>query len=181
MVKWQGQWEENRHGAETRQYTPQAKKTNIQRYANMPKWRSTMLLHMRTGKIGLRQHLSASKVRGFDDPNCDRCPLRQQQDVAHILFACPAFDGLRKVFRSHLEDKDTGTTDLRLVLNKYATHATNFLVQTKLIDQFSRVSIDRAWGRERVREAPLSPPNSSQEHTQTGSSSGEDIVCGTTT
>ena len=95
---------------------------------------------MRTGKIGLRKFLHNANVLGYNTPTCQKCDLQRDQDVAHILFVCPAFADLRREFREKVGDS---TTDIRRVLNDplLARSAAHLIRSTGLINHFRLVQV----------------------------------------
>jgi hypothetical protein len=99
----------------------------------LPKPLSSIIVQMRTEKIGLKWFLSQWKMP--DITNTDYEYGRGNQTVRHVLLACPMFNDLRR------EVWNEGTTrlvriDLREILNisKLARKAANFMLQTRPLE-----------------------------------------------
>jgi hypothetical protein len=104
----------------------------------LPKPLSSIIVQMRTEKIGLKWFLSQWKVPDVTSADCE-CG-RGNQTVRHVLLACPMFNDLRR------EVWNEGTTrparmGLREILNtpKLARKAASFMIQTRLLGQFGAV------------------------------------------
>ncbi|RJE18498.1 hypothetical protein PHISCL_09164 [Aspergillus sclerotialis] len=109
--------------------------------------RSTIIVQMRTGKIGLRHHLYQ---RGVPDiPNRDCQCGRATQTVRHILLACPLFNDLREETLGRRSGGLGGEGSVKTILNtlKLAIQAAKFMLKTGLLGQFGAVcreEIDQA-------------------------------------
>jgi hypothetical protein len=98
-------------------------------YAGMEKAQSSLLIQMRTGKIGLNSYLH--KIKRADKPWCD-CK-EGNQTVAHILEECPLYRRQRhSIFNRYV------LRDVKLILSnpQTAVKAANFMLSTGLLDQF---------------------------------------------
>jgi hypothetical protein len=96
------------------------------------KRQSSLLVQMRTEKIGFRDFLYQRGVLGITDPQCICGEGRQT--VMHVLLRCRRFKDLRRQELSGIP----GQGDLRAILNerKAAMKAINFIEQTQILRQF---------------------------------------------
>lgn len=99
---------------------------------------SSLIVQMRTGKIGLRKFLYKQRVPGIEDRGCDLCG-RGEQTVHHILSMCRKFRVERKdTWRKDEKEHAWGniTTKSMLTSPKYAKKAAIFMKNTGLLGQF---------------------------------------------
>ncbi|RYP82468.1 hypothetical protein DL769_001661 [Monosporascus sp. CRB-8-3] len=90
-------------------------------YEGLSRAQSTMLLHCRTGYIGLRAYLHSIKVESIDS---DRCPCGTgRHTVEHLFFHCPNL----AAFQSEYSHK-VNHGDLRTLLTKDASVATQWAI-----------------------------------------------------
>lgn len=61
---------------------------------NLPKWISSLMVQMRTGKIGLKMFLYERNVSDIDDTEC-ACG-EGEETVRHVLAECSLFGELRR-------------------------------------------------------------------------------------
>lgn len=61
---------------------------------NLPKWISSLMVQMRTGKIGLKKFLYERNVSDIDDTEC-ACG-EGEETVSHVLAECSQFGELRR-------------------------------------------------------------------------------------
>jgi len=112
---------------------------------------SSLLVQLRTGKIGFNAFLYARKVPTVLSP---RCPCDTgAMTVRHVLLACPTWSVLRMRLLGELR-----TSDIRVLLNSTtgATAATSFILLTNLLDQFRLVA--------REAQADGARDNSTESH-----------------
>ena len=103
-------------------------------YKNVPKAVSSVIIQMRTGKIGLRACLYKWKVPEIDNAHCT-CD-RGDQTLKHVLLQCHRF---RKERRQTL--RSLQTNDISMILNDpdMVKKAAKFMIQTGLLGQFKAV------------------------------------------
>lgn len=109
---------------------------------------TSILIQLRTGKIGLRHYLSQIKVR--DSARCE-CNLGSQTP-RHVVLIYPLLQGTRKEMWHTLQEVPglrLGTLDNLLTERKAAGALTNFMVESGLLGQFREVD-QSALGTTRV-------------------------------
>ena len=107
-------------------------------HKELDKQLSSLVVQMRTGKIGLRRFLYERRVPGVEDKGCELCG-HGEQTVHHILSMCRKF---RAEIRSTWKEEEKGyawrkiTTKSMLTSPKYARKAAIFIKNTGLLGQF---------------------------------------------
>lgn len=92
--QWASEWTRGTTGRQLFQLTNTPTKKTLWLHKNQPKWRSSLITQMRTGKIGLNQFLFHRKVPGFDS---DACPCEEGPHTPqHLLISCDTHRGLRR-------------------------------------------------------------------------------------
>jgi hypothetical protein len=120
--EWEHSWATETRGRVCYRYTPKPTHKALSLHEKRSKRHSSLLIQMRTEKIGLRDFLS-------------HCVCGEgRQTVMHVLMGCRRFQDLRRQELSGIP----GQNDLRAILNerKAATKATNFMEQTQILGQF---------------------------------------------
>ena len=85
-AEWKNKWSKEIRGRELYKLEPEPKSNIVKLHAGLSKELSSLVIQMRTGKIGLRQFLFERKVPGIED---GRCECRQgNQTVKHVLLNC---------------------------------------------------------------------------------------------
>jgi ribonuclease HI len=113
-------------------YNPKPKHRVLRLHEKRSKRHSSLLIQMRTEKIGLRDFLYQ---RGVPDVTHPRYACGEgRETVMHVLMRCRRFKDLR---RQELSGTP-GRSDLRAILNEHkaATKAINFMEQTQILRQF---------------------------------------------
>ena len=87
---WAQEWEKSSHGAALRQWLPRLDRKSLQLYDSLTKAESTVLVQLRTGKIGFQAYLAAIGVSDSALCHCGRSP----QTIKHILMECQEYDAL---------------------------------------------------------------------------------------
>ncbi len=94
MKEWKDEWANERRGQELRRLEPAPRRGLIKLHRGLSKELSSLVVQMRTGKIGLREFLFGRKVPGIED---GRCECRQgNQTVKHIFLECRLFARQRR-------------------------------------------------------------------------------------
>jgi ribonuclease HI len=129
-VEWERVWEQETRGRALYRTIRRPTKDVLKLHRSIPKALSSIIVQLRTEKIGLKLFLYQRGVPGIDDGLC-AC-RRGLQSVKHVLLSCPHYAGLRK---SVLWKEEKKTTDLRTLLSTpaLAIKAAKFMAQTKLL------------------------------------------------
>lgn len=130
--EWEYSWNMETRGRVRYRYTPKPTHKVLRLHENRSKRNSSLLIQMRTEKIGLRDFLYQRGVPEVTDPQCICGEGRQT--VMHALTRCRRFNDLRRQELSGIP----GRGNLRAILNerKAATKAINFMEQTQILGQF---------------------------------------------
>ena len=133
-ARWEEEWRNERTGRSTHKLTPIPTSKLLNLYKNVPKAVSSVIIQMRTGKIGLRACLYKWKVPEIDNAHCT-CD-RGDQTLKHVLLQCHRF---RKERRQTL--RSLQTNDISMILNDpdMVKKAAKFMIQTGLLGQFKAV------------------------------------------
>jgi hypothetical protein len=121
--------------------TPIPTAKTLQLHSSLHKALSSIIIQMRTERIGLRKYLHQRKVPDITDDQCG-CG-HGSQTVKHILLACSLFNDLRTRTWTK-EDRIRARRDLREILSKpaLARRAAKFMISTGLLGQFGAVLTD---------------------------------------
>ncbi len=92
--KWGDEWRNETRGRAPFKLTPSLTGKVLHIHDKLPKWVSSLMIQMRTGKIGLRKFLHERKAPGVEDARCG-CK-RGEETVRHVLTECPRFKEMRK-------------------------------------------------------------------------------------
>jgi hypothetical protein len=129
---WENKWTSETRGRTSFRYTPKPTKKVLQLHNKLTKRQSTLLVGMRTKKIGTRQFLHKQRVPGIAD---DKCPCGEgRPTVLHILLQCRRHRQLRI---QELGDIP-GANNLQSMLGerKAAAKAVRFMEQTGTLGHF---------------------------------------------
>ena len=138
--EWTKDWREEKRGRGLFKITPKPTKRILKLHRGLKKWASSLLVQMRTQKIGLNSFLFGRRVSGFETPDCP-CG-RGLQDVRHVLWNCTRW---RRKRRALWKDEMTkpgwwfALTDLGVLLNNptLARKAVIFMADTGLLGQYN--------------------------------------------
>ena len=133
--KWKDRWERSKKGRAIALYHPQPTKKALQLYKGRTKPFCSILVQLRTGKIGLNAFLKRARV-----PNIEAlCECKEDEEtVEHFLLKCSRWreqrvllNGLKTV-KEALEERENSERVVR------------FTLATKRLEQFSRVDCELA-------------------------------------
>lgn len=135
-IKWRKRWIANKKGRVVANYRPYPTKQALSLYKDRTKAFSSILIGLRTGKIGLQGFLSNMRVPGYESPTCD-CG-EDTETVEHFLLKCPRWSQERGEVLPNLAGKS-----LRTILNSrmYSQKAVEFVMRTKRLEQFQAVNL----------------------------------------
>ena len=135
--QWKESWKDEEHGRELFHIEPTPRKAILGLHDGLTKELSSLAVHLRTKKIGLRQFLHRRKVPGYDSPRCG-CRVGDQT-VEHVLLHCSEHRELRRDLWTKEKNK-APWNELRLkhILTNPSSlkKAVNFIKETGLIGQF---------------------------------------------
>lgn len=131
---------------------------SLKYYKTLNRKQSTMLLHCRTGWIGLRSHLKRLNLEQSDRcPHCNKGP----HCVEHLFIHCKHKSlALPRKRLFH----EAGTRNLNTIVTKYPQLAANFAITNFSIEQFS---INRNWKNAVKRPCTESEPLPPQKKQRT--------------
>lgn len=110
--RWQATWRSESKGRVTYRYTAVPSKKVLELHEGLSKSQSSILVQLRTEKIGLRDFLFH---RGVPDISSPACICHEgRQTVRHILLACRRLRDRRGQEFGH----ESAATDLRTILTK---------------------------------------------------------------
>jgi hypothetical protein len=132
--EWEREWQIETRGRTTYTLTPTPTRDILQLHTSAHNALSSVIIQMRTGKIGLRQFLFDRKVPEIPNPQYE-CG-RGNQSVPHILLACEEFKDLRREIWEGSNGRRT-RMDLREILNtpNKAKKVARFTILTRLLRQ----------------------------------------------
>ena len=156
--RWKKQWESERTAQPTKRLLKWPDKKNLRLYECLSKPRSSIMIQMRSMRIGLRHFLY--KINALDS---DKCPCGEgSQTPKHVLLQCETFDALRKwlfdQLHSAIGPKELSNYD-SIVSNPLATrYVAQFMHRTGLLAQFQHTeqeeSDDESGDREAMEQSP---------------------------
>ncbi|KAI9035055.1 uncharacterized protein KD926_004680 [Aspergillus affinis] len=97
-TEWTKQWERQKVGRPTRRLLPKPDKKNVQLYEHLSKAHTSIIIQMRTIRIGLRHFLY--KIKQVDSDRC-ACDLGSQTP-RHVLLECSLHTTGRRIMMDHL-------------------------------------------------------------------------------
>ena len=92
--EWDASWSQDTHGRDLRKLVQKPSRTVLKLHGELPKGLSSLLIQMRTGKIGPRKHLHGRKVPEISTPTC-QCG-QAPQSVTHVLAHCRKYSQIRR-------------------------------------------------------------------------------------
>ena len=95
-ARWGQKWSETTKGAHSRALQPQPEEETFRRLARMPRAVSSLVIQLRTDKIGFRAFLYQRKVPEFEDPTCQDYDEGEDMTVTHVLLKCSKWAELRR-------------------------------------------------------------------------------------
>ncbi|THC87471.1 hypothetical protein EYZ11_013085 [Aspergillus tanneri] len=148
------QWERQRVGKPTRRLLPTPDKRNIRLYEHLSKPHTSIIMQMRTMRIGLRHFLF--KIKQVDSDRCE-CDLGSQTP-RHVLLECPLHTTCRGELMRHLdviEGLRGRVQDYDAVISnpQAIRYVAEFMHQTGLLQQFRFAKLS-----EEDEEAPIQTP-----------------------
>jgi hypothetical protein len=109
LTDWQRRWSESSKGRWTFRLIPDVEVWISRRHGDV----NFHLCQILTGHGCFRAYLH--RFKHDDSPYCSLCP-REQEDVEHVLFKCPRFDGERRILNARLGEVCTIGNMVQLML-----------------------------------------------------------------
>lgn len=138
LSRWTHQWQDSKKGGHSRNLTLVPTNKTLQIHTNVPRPISSLIVQLRTGKIGLPDFLFRKRVPSQTTRRC-RCNL-SAGTVEHTLLTCRIY----RQERQELLPRRNGPYTLRKILTeqKSAVAAAHYMLKTQLLGQFKGVVID---------------------------------------
>jgi hypothetical protein len=125
---WNKSWAATPRGKPTRRLVPAPDAKVVKGlYKDMNKASSSVLIQLRTGRIGLNHFLYKIKARENDVCSCEL----GSQTPKHVLLECPLWTEYRQQMWDKIGDKQTDF-DTLISNPKMAKHAADFMIKTGL-------------------------------------------------
>jgi ribonuclease HI len=135
-AEWERSWVAEKTGQPTKRLIELPTKKTLEYWSDLRKATASILMQLRTGRIGLAAYLH--RINRRDSARCS-CDLGNQT-ISHILLECPLLQDERNWMRNALSDRGVA---LRLdeLLTRPEARATvaEFMIRTNLLDQFQAV------------------------------------------
>jgi hypothetical protein len=94
--QWATEWSREKEGRQLYRLASTPAKQVLQLHRGQPKWKSALIIQLRTGKIGLNQFLFRRKVPGIESTGC---PCNEGPHTPqHVLLTCHTHRDLRRQF-----------------------------------------------------------------------------------
>lgn len=135
-TRWKERWEKGKKGAHSRTLQPQLQKQVLGLHKGLRKPLSSLIIQLRTGKVGLRAFLFQRRVPGVDDPNCD---CGEEMTVEHVLLRCMKWSELRDL---ELEGQNRSSLRGLLGTRKGCLAAARLVQKTGLLAQFQKADME---------------------------------------
>jgi hypothetical protein len=136
-AEWKRRWAQGSKGEHVRQLNAEPSRAIRALHAGREKAHSSILIQLRTGKIGFNAFLYARRVPTVHSPQC-ACGLGAMT-VRHVLLTCPQWTSLREEYIRPLR-----STNLRTILNsaKGCNAVVRFILRSQLLEQFKGIACE---------------------------------------
>jgi hypothetical protein len=145
--EWENIWRNESKGRDLFSISPRPSSGVLKLHQGLAKPLSSIIVHMRTGRIGLRHYLYSRGVPEIEDDRCE-CGMASQT-VAHVLLNCRRHEQLRSQLWTEVDERGRKrrirTTNLGEILNtpELAIKAAKLIKATGLLGQFR--SCENRW------------------------------------
>ena len=133
---WKERWEKGKKGAHSRMLQPQLQRQVLALHKGLRRPQSSLIIQLRTGKIGFRAFLHQRRVPGRNDPNCVG---GEEMTVTHVLLKCAEWKELRD---EALEGQKRSSLRELLGTRKGCLAAARLIQKTELLAQFQKVDLE---------------------------------------
>jgi hypothetical protein len=137
FTKWKEKWAREKRGRtiySLRQYPDQK---SLDLYIDRSKVISSIIIQLRSQKIGLQGFLHHQKVPGIENPLCPFCQ-HEDESVKHFLLKCTQWNTQRALYLGPYSDK---RLDIVLGTKEGTIRAARFLIATKRLEQFKAIDL----------------------------------------
>jgi ribonuclease HI len=137
-IQWEKQWSANSTtAAPTRQLVKTPGKSTLEVYNGLHKAWSSVMVQMRTGRIGLSGFLAKIGIRDSNRCDCDE----GIQTPQHILLECDHHVEIRGEMLRKIGKKVSNCLDYATLVSepKVARYVSDFMLKTGLLDQFKAI------------------------------------------
>jgi hypothetical protein len=141
--QWQTRWETSTKGHHSRRLQPKLTEKVIRNHDELRRPQSSLVIQLRTGKIGFRSFLCQRKVPGFEDPSCQDCDEGLEMTVEHVLMNCRKWLDLREECLARgLRDGAQPTLEALLGTRKGYLAASEMIWKTGILMQFRACDLE---------------------------------------
>ena len=137
MSKWEEEWRDETRGRALSKIAPSPTRKVLHIHEKLPKWVSSLMVQIRTGKIGLRRFLHERNVPEVKD---ERCGCRRgEETVRHVLTECTRYKEMRRsMWAREVRKARLNWIHLRTILTTpaYVKKTALFMQKTDLLGQF---------------------------------------------
>ena len=105
-------------------------------HKGLRKPQSSLIIQLRTGKVGFQAFLFQRRVPGVDDPNCD---CGEGMTVEHVLLRCARWKELRDI---ELEGQKRSSLRELLGTRQGCLAAVRLVQKTELLAQFQKANLE---------------------------------------
>ncbi|KAJ5110838.1 zinc knuckle domain protein [Penicillium argentinense] len=135
-IEWERSWSIERTGRPTKRLVERPTKKTLEYWSDLRKATASILMQLRTGRIGLAAYLT--RINRRESARCG-CNLGNQT-VDHILLECPLLQDERNWMRNALSDRGVALRRDELLTRPEARIiVAEFMVRTGLLNQFQAV------------------------------------------
>jgi hypothetical protein len=136
--EWADAWKKTKVAAPTRRLLKAPTRKSRKLYLGLRKAHSSVLIQLRTGRIGLNQYLYKIGIAESEDCTCGE----GVQSPRHILLECRMLVSLRNEMWRKIEQKIKRTRlDFDALISEplISSYIADFMIQTGLLGQFQAV------------------------------------------
>jgi hypothetical protein len=138
IEQWKNRWTTSSKGRAIHALRPIPDPKSLDLYKDRAKSTSSILIQLRSQKIGLQAFLYRRKVPGIDSPICPYCQ-EEEETAQHFILHCPKWRRERTIY---LGDYTTRNLDTILQGRKSSIRAVRFLIATNRLAQFQATSLE---------------------------------------
>ncbi|KAJ5766689.1 uncharacterized protein N7511_004305 [Penicillium nucicola] len=132
-IEWERAWASEKTGRPTRRLIETPSRKTLEYWSGLNKATASILMQLRTGRIGLSAYLARINRRETARCNCDL----GNQTVTHVLHECPLHQEERDEMRNALSEQGITLRYEELLTRLEArTIVADFMIRTGLLGQF---------------------------------------------